>query len=196
MKWSDAVELFGIPRMYQRVSLAYSDFIPNGIVDLGRKWVNMHPKPSIIISGCVGCGKTHFVTSMLRELIDKGWEGVQYKKSDELDKQLLDACMGNLFNAKGFQIFERDLLDRYSECPILFIDDLGCEKNTDRLIQQYYTIIDRRTTAFLPTVITTNLKLEDIAITLGERIASRLQLSKTIKFPKEDLRPKVKQVEL
>ncbi len=196
MKWSEAIELFGIPRMYQGVSLDYSDFVPNGIVDLGKKWVNMHPKPSIIISGCVGCGKTHFVISILRELIEKGWEGIQYKKSDELDSQLLDDCMGNLFNPKGFQVYERDLLDRYSECPILIIDDLGCEKNTDRLIKQYYNIIDRRMTSYLPTVITTNFKLEDIAVNLGERIASRLQFCKTIKFPKEDLRPRVNQIEL
>ena len=79
-------------------------------------------------------------------------------------------------------------MEKYCEVPVLFIDDLGTEKDSDRVRQQYGKIIDERVGNELPTVYTSNLDLDHIGKTLGDRIASRLQVSYQIKFPDRDLR--------
>lgn len=99
--------------------------------------------------------------------------------------------MGRLTNNQGYIIHEKDLLRRYSECSFFFLDDLGTEKDSDHIRQQYFNIIDERVGNELPTVYTSNLDLGQIDKVLGERIASRLQITYQIEFPQQDLRRKV-----
>ena len=68
------------------------------------------------------------------------------------------------------------------------LDDLGVEKPSERIIKQYYNIIDRRLNNLLPTIFTSNFSIEKIGNNLGDRIASRLEMAIEIKFPKKDLR--------
>jgi DNA replication protein DnaC len=83
------------------------------------------------------------------------------------------------------------LLDRYSEIPILFIDDIGSESNKDRIREQYCHIIDERVGNKMPTIYSSNFSIEQIAETLGDRIASRLYVSYQIQFPPGDKRKRL-----
>ena len=69
---------------------------------------------------------------------------------------------------------EQDVLDKYSKCDLLLLDDLGSEKVSDFTIQSLYLVIDRRNRDLRPTIVTTNLSLEEIETQIDARMASRL----------------------
>ncbi len=54
------------------------------------------------------------------------------------------------------------------------LDDLGAERPTDWAIEQTFVLVNSRYEAMRPTVITSNLSLEDLAETLGPRVVDRL----------------------
>lgn len=76
---------------------------------------------------------------------------------------------------------DRALFERASTCDVLILDDLGKEaSNTAYACERLFAIIDKRDKAGLPTIVTTNYLLSEIAkkITegaIGVAIASRLR---------------------
>lgn len=178
MTWPKAIERFKIGKIYHDVTLKNVEKINPGIAQIGRDWVK---NPEILyISGSPGSGKTYFLFSILRGLIQtRKPEWIIFKKSDDLDTELLRAIEEKQ---------EAWHMENYHNVPYLFIDDLGVERINERIIKQYYNIIDRRTENMLPTVITSNVSCCDIHKTLGDRIASRLEIATEIKFPNRDLR--------
>jgi DNA replication protein DnaC len=75
------------------------------------------------------------------------------------------------------------------EC--LMIDDWGNEKQTDWVAEQQFLILDYRLQNCKPTVISSNLTLDEIAQVSGERIASRMcELCRVIKLEGKDRRIK------
>ena len=156
--------------------------IPKGIVELGRRWVSNPKRPSLYLFGNTGSGKTHFATSLFREMVERGYGWIIFKKSDDLDDELLSAIENK---------HEKTCLSKYCEVPLLFIDDLGVERAGDRVIRQYYKIIDKRIGEGLTTVITSNAPKDKLD--MGDRISSRLELFLSIEFPKVDIR---KQLEI
>ncbi len=67
---------------------------------------------------------------------------------------------------------------RYTQCPLLALDDLGKERPTPFASEALFDILDRRLRAARPVIITTNLTLAEIAERYGEHygpaIASRI----------------------
>jgi len=72
---------------------------------------------------------------------------------------------------------------------VLFLDDLGVQKNSDFAIEKLTMILNYRTGEELPTFISTNYSPEELAEQLGKRIYSRVQsLCKMIPMVGEDRR--------
>lgn len=59
-------------------------------------------------------------------------------------------------------------------CDLLVLDDLGAEAQNDLVREQLYLVVDGRVTARRPTVVASNLSLEELRSWCGERLASRL----------------------
>lgn len=127
-------------------------------------WIDQHKtgKESVMLYGKPGVGKTH----ALYALLTKG--NIKHKFFNSA--QLIDDIRAS-FN------------DRYMQNPVhvlkgfdgyLFIDDFGSERLTDFVQDTFYTIINDRYINRLPTIISTNYDLGEIADRLGERVASRL----------------------
>ncbi len=133
----------------------------------------------LFVSAPRGVGKTHLAAAIVRQAILNlsprrlRAEGMRaelfplFVDSLELLLELRDS-FGN------DQITERSIIDRYSGAPLLVLDDLGAEKSSEWSIQTLYTIIDRRYRNKLPTIITSNLNLDQVAARLDDRIASRI----------------------
>jgi len=58
--------------------------------------------------------------------------------------------------------------------PLLILDDLGAHNYTDWTRNKLFSIINYRLNYMLPTIITTNINLEDLEHFLGERTTSRI----------------------
>lgn len=139
----------------------------------------------MVLTGAPGTGKTHLAVSVLRELVRES------KVKDRSDARFVPvpellAEIRACYRDGGPD--ERDIMDKYSRLPYLVLDDLGAEKTTEWSITTLYLIIDRRYRGVLPTVVTTNLSLEQIADNLSERISSRLASGRIITLKGEDYR--------
>src|SRR3990167_9483378 len=72
---------------------------------------------------------------------------------------------------------------------VLIIDDIGAEKMSDWVRQILYYIINEREQRLLPTVITSNFSLQQIAEQIDIRISSRIAgMCKLIKLTGMDRR--------
>ena len=180
LTWEAAIHKFNIPKDFIEVSLERVEMLCPPVAEMGKAWLKR--LNSLYISGTPGSGKTFFFYVMLKEIIKMN----KYRwplaiTSDHLDNELLKA-------SKGEGPHEEDVLKKYSECDMLFIDDIGVERDSDRSKKQYYSIIDHRYNNALPTVCTSNVSIDQIHNILGDRTASRLGGYFEIKFPNIDLR--------
>jgi len=84
------------------------------------------------------------------------------------------------------------IMDKYLNCDLLCIDDLGTENILKNVTVEYlYLILSERLNKGKPIIITTNLSLEQIEKVYDDRILSRLTHKLTgllINFEGEDLR--------
>lgn len=155
-------------------------------------------KDNLFITGGVGVGKTYMAASILRKHIDgmpvcKRGDGYYINTFESLPifinvaDLLLD--IRSCFSQNSTQD-ERGLIEKYTNAPLLVMDDLGVEKTTDWALQTLYMVVNKRSTdTARQTVITSNLSLGMIGEKLDERIASRIKgMCKVIKLEGKDRR--------
>ena len=137
---------------------------------------------SCIMTGGVGIGKTVFMKSLMR-LFDLMRDPITIpplKCRNVVYYDAADLCIK--------YVASEDVRYEVVNCKVLFIDDLGCEAASysyfGNVMKPMHNILMCRYAARLPTVIATNLSLEEFAVRYGERIADRVdELFSTIEFP-------------
>lgn len=131
-----------------------------------RTWRADAPDPyGIFITGPTGTGKTHMLLGFCWEHLRKGTDLLFYNVPQMLAKL-----------RKDMQDEKYDkTLERLQNVPILALDDLGAEKQTEWALEQIFLIVDYRTMRRLPIFATSNFGSDGLAMNLNERIASRLR---------------------
>lgn len=170
-----------VPIKYRNASLKNATLLPPKIVEIGERWVEKEAPKSLLLTGLPGSGKTYFAYSLYNDLFSTRNIFVTARN---LDKELLNAsreCPGE----------EEFLLEKYLACPVLFIDDLGLERATERMLGIWYDIFESRGSNRLVTVITSNFNRSQILSNIGDRIGSRLNEFYNITFPNKDLRKEI-----
>lgn len=119
----------------------------------------------IMFTGPVGSGKTFLAAAIANELMESQHQVLFLVVPDLLDE--LRATFKSEVN-------EFDLLDTARTIPILILDDLGAHNYTDWTRNRLYSIINYRMNEQLPTIITSNLTLEEMEEYLGVRTTSRI----------------------
>jgi DNA replication protein DnaC len=154
----------------------------------------------LFLSGPRGTGKTHLAVAILKERFavatrreleesEAPWD----IQTSQISAQFVTVPfllmeIRATFGRTGVDT-EKDLIDKYSNARILILDDLGAEKTTDWSISTLYIIIDRRYSNMRPTIITSNLSIEEIAEEIEDRIASRIaEMCKIIRMEGKDRR--------
>lgn len=179
--WIESQKNNKIGIRYANVNFDNNNLLHPDLIEKGKIWIRSKNKPSLYLTGNAGSGKTYFTLCLVRTLAENGNPWHIFAKSHDMDTEFLKSILENQ---------EDYIIDKYRSVPYLFIDDLGVERPNERVIKQYYSILDHRVSNCMTTVITTNQKLENIDKILGERIGSRLQGFYTINFPDIDLRKK------
>ena len=172
-----AVQTFdlNIPLRFQGADM--TDF-GQEINEICLNWLNNPKSWVLLITGKVGRGKTRLGFACLRKLIELTGQGANWITVPDL----FDKINVRYRNAPAVRDYQRF-------GGILMLDDLGAEVDTRFVTQELYRIVSARESYIRKTVITTNLKLSELAEKLGDgRIASRLSSGKLIELVGVDRR--------
>jgi DNA replication protein DnaC len=131
--------------------------------------------------GKTGLGKTHLSLAIANEVINKGYD-VYYGSIQSIMDKLEAEHFGRLPREDSIK---EDILT----CDLLIIDDLGTEFLTQFTIAELYNILNSRMLSSLPTIISTNLDMREIAEKYTQRVASRIMGSmEAVYFCGKDIR--------
>lgn len=119
--------------------------------------------------GGTGLGKTHLSSAVAKKVIDKGYD-VMYVTAIELMSDFEQKRFGN---SAGTNTAGNDV-DRYLDCDLLIIDDLGTEISNQFTVTTLYSIIDTRLKTGKSMLISTNLSPDELRKRYWDRITSRL----------------------
>ncbi len=122
---------------------------------------------NLMFIGSTGLGKTHLSTAIAGKVIELGFD-VCYDTAANLFLSFENERFGKQ-NSKY-----ATPTDRYFECDLLIVDDLGTEVTTQFTVSALYNLINTRFMNGRPVLLNTNLSLEEMQKKYGERIASRL----------------------
>jgi DNA replication protein DnaC len=122
------------------------------------------PAGWLLLTGGFGCGKTHLAAAIVNHRIENDLSAVFVVVPDLLDH--LRATFGPNSEANY-----DDLFDEIRNTSVLVLDDLGVQGVTPWAQEKMFQILNHRYNSQLPTVLTTNQRMED----LDQRLRSRLQ---------------------
>ena len=111
----------------------------------------------------MGTGKTHLAAAIGNRRLELGEPAIFVVVPDLLDHLL------STFSPASTTEFD-DLFESVRSAPLLLLDDLGTQTTTPWAAEKMFQILNHRYMMRLPTVITTNVRLED----LGDRLSSRM----------------------
>jgi len=122
---------------------------------------------NLIFFGGTGLGKTHISTAIAKKVIEKGYSVVYDTASN-----ILSAFEADKFSRNKAESASQ----KYLECDLLIIDDLGAEFRNQLTEASLYNLINSRICAGKAMVISTNLDNNNAALSAAynERITSRL----------------------
>ena len=121
------------------------------------------PRGWLLLQGGYGCGKTHLAAAVANACLGKGIPVLFVNVPD-----LLDYLRG-AYNPNAEETYD-ERFNEVRDAAILVLDDLGTQNATPWAEEKLYQIFNTRYVHKRPTVITTNLDLDD----LDPRLRSRL----------------------
>lgn len=172
--------------------LVFERFLPEGIglsterrrslraaYEHARRYAE-HPENWLVLHGGVGTGKTHLAAAIANERLAHNEPVLFVVVPDLLD------TLRSAFSPTSETTFD-ERFEQVRSAPLLVLDDLGAHSTTPWAQEKLYQIINFRYNTRLPTVITTNYRLDEI----DERVRSRLtdpEISTVIEINAPDFR--------
>jgi len=172
--------------------LSFDDFEPEGrCVDADQKSslraayeaaqdFAAQPEGWLVLLGTFGCGKTHLAAAIASALLAQNRAAPYVSVPDLLDH------LRSTF-APDSKVTYDELFETIRTAPLLILDDLGTQSSTAWAQEKLYQLFNYRYNARLPTVVTTNLSLDELDQRLGSRL-SDVSLSKRYEICAPDYR--------
>mgnify|MGYP002560652270 CR=1 FL=1 len=173
-----------VPGYYNNVMAFLAEYTKEGglLEDL-RSYAEEfdHNSESLMLFGNAGLGKTHAALAIAGIVLQKDFDVIYVSSPD---------FFGKLENARFDSSEDAEtLLRTASAADLLILDDLGTEFVTPYFITTFYSLLNNRLGAGLPTIVTTNIadgSLLEKRYT--EKISSRLSSFVPCLFAGEDIR--------
>lgn len=126
-------------------------------------------KQNILFHGPTGLGKTFLCNCIAKELLDRGYN-VIYLTAPQLFKLFNEAR----FHREDMPEISKDILDTLFTVDLLILDDLGTEAASSFTGPDLFDTLNTRGLNQKSTIISTNLKHNELKELYSERIISRL----------------------
>ena len=141
--------------------------------------------PNLLMTGAPGLGKTFLSACIAREVSDHGFS-VVYDTAAHIFQQFESGKFGR------DNPYEEDPdreINRYLNCDLLIMDDLGTEMLTSFVQAAFYRIVNDRLLSRRKTVLSTNLTVAEIGQRYGQAVRSRVEGEyQVLPFFGEDIR--------
>jgi len=142
-----------------------------------------NPQGWLVLCGPCGNGKSHLAAAIANYLVKETASPALFLTAPDFLDSLRETFRGNGAGADDYGPRFRAA----REAPVLILDDLGAEKQTEWTREILFLILDYRYRMELPTVVITNLELKALPSRIGSRLADR-HLSKVVFNPAPDYR--------
>ena len=140
---------------------------------------------NLLFTGAPGLGKTFLSACIAREVSENGFS-VVYDTAAHIFQQFESGKFGR------DNPFEEDPdreINRYLNCDLLIMDDLGTEMLTTFVQSAFYRVVNDRLVNGRKTILSTNLAIEEIGKRYGAAVRSRIEGEyMTLNFFGDDIR--------
>lgn len=159
------------PEYQRRDPQAYETL--NANLAICKKYADTFECPgsgNLLLMGSTGLGKTHLSAAIAGRVIDMGFDAVC-----ETAQNVFSDFEFERFNRPyGSGDSESQRTDKYFDCDLLIIDDLGTEMTNQFTVSCLYNLINTRLNHGRPMMINTNLTRDELRKRYADRITSRL----------------------
>lgn len=145
---------FALDSIYKTATFDRADATP--VIQGAKKYVELYEtdfKPNgtgLLLYGDTGTGKSYAAACIANALIDKGYKAIM-TNIPRIVNRLQASFEGR-----------NEYLDELANIPLLIIDDLKAERQTEYVMETTFSIIDSRYNTGLPMIITSNLTREQM----------------------------------
>jgi DNA replication protein DnaC len=162
----------GLPRKWENVT--FESFEPRkgaeraykACINYAEEFPNLQNRGiGMYIYGTGGSGKSRLAASIANKLLDSGTRVKWWNVTS------LYLAIQGTFSGQGSS---QRIIDDCTNAGLLILDDMGAEKPSEWTMATMYDIINTRIDNVLPTIITSNLKLEELSSKVDPRVISRL----------------------
>ena len=126
---------------------------------------------NLLFTGAPGLGKTFLSACIAREVSEHGFS-VVYDTASHIFQQFESGKFGR---ENPFEEDPDREINRYLNCDLLIMDDLGTEMLTSFVQATFYRIINDRLLSRRKTMLSTNLRMDDLGARYGEAVLSRIR---------------------
>ena len=140
---------------------------------------------NMLFTGAPGLGKTFLSACIAREVSEHGFS-VVYDTASHIFQQFESAKFGR---ENPYEEDPDREINRYLNCDLLLMDDLGTEMTTSLIPPVFYRIVNDRLLNHRRTVLSTNLTVEQLGQRYGGAVLSRIRGEyQTLLFFGDDIR--------
>lgn len=142
-------------------------------------------RDNLFMTGGPGLGKT-FLSTCIAKVVSESGFSVVYDTAVNVFARFEEERFSRAYT--DMEALRADL-DRYMNCELLILDDLGTEMTTSFTVSALYDLVNTRLRKGKKTIINSNLSIDDIRRRYSVQIASRLQGEYTVlSFVGRDIR--------
>ena len=164
-------ELEGIPKRYHEADLLECDGDIEAVIT-ATEWV-FKPSGMLLIYGKCGRGKTWLAAAAKRQF-NRGGRECLFVKEQQIFSDIRQSFGENP------EMSEHKAYEKYTRGAPLIIDDVGVEKSSEWVLSVWEKIIGQRYDDCSPTMLTSNLNIDELKDYFGVRVAARIREDKKI----------------